>query len=63
MNKFKTLTEVKEAVDAGKKVWWKNQSYQLSKASNGSDYMITHIAGNIVYLTNSYKPEDFFTQD
>lgn len=66
---FTDLNAVKEAVDAGHKVFWSNDQYSVHKDIFGS-YLITfrrwsknpgsvglfHLNG----VDSDYKPEDFF---
>jgi len=60
-----TLIEIKAAVEAGKKVFWSNRSYEVLKdsvgqwlirCSNGSCIGLTHRDG----VTMNGEPEEFF---
>lgn len=60
-----TLTEIKAAIEAGKRVYWKNPAYQVIKdrigqhlvhcTLNDSYHGLTHRDG----ITVNGKPEDF----
>lgn len=64
-----TLAEIKQAVDAGKSVCWKNDGYVVMKDSIGQ-YLIMHIYNfNAIGLTwvdgatMNGKPEEFYLKD
>lgn len=68
-----TLAEIQTAVRAGRRVFWKNQGYEVklhilrsgaeqwlvTYAPNGHSVGLTHIDG----VTLAEKPDDFFTVD
>lgn len=60
-----TLTEIKQAISEGKKVYWSNLAYQVVYKNN--DYLIKHENGSCIGLTwaddttLNGKEEDFFT--
>ena len=60
-----TLTEIKNAVNNGKKVFWDNLSYQVVKDSK-NQFLIKHTSGNCIGLTwadettLNGKEKDFF---
>lgn len=60
-----SITEIKQALDTGKKVYWSNESYQVIK-SQGT-YLIAHQNGSCIGLTwqdevtLNGNEEDFFT--
>jgi len=56
---FKTLDEVKAAVEAGKTVKWSSSSYTVRKGSDG-DFWIDCSNGHVAFLGKGYKAEDFF---
>jgi len=63
-----TLTEIKQAVDAGKKVYWKTLRYEVVKSKD--DYSIVcESTGSYIGLTwtdgvtLNGKEEDFFIND
>jgi hypothetical protein len=45
-----TLTEIKQAIEENKSVFWVNQAYQVIKNKFG-DYLIKHTSGNCIGLT------------
>ena len=60
-----TINDIKEAVDVGKTVYWKTDSYKVIKNKKG-EYLVKSMAtGNLIYLTaddgvtSSFKEEDF----
>lgn len=60
-----TVTEIKNAVNNGVKVYWSNLSYEVIKDSK-DQYLIKHSSGNCIGLTwadnttLNGKEEDFF---
>lgn len=64
-----TLEEIKSAVDAGKKVFWSNEGYEVIKDSIGQ-YLIRFIPNNHCIMltwrdgtTLNGKPEEFFVKE
>lgn len=60
------LDQIKSSIESGKKVFWANESYQVIKDKIGQ-YLVIHIGGHCVGLTNSAgilqgKESDFFTK-
>lgn len=59
-----TLTEIKQAIAEGKKVYWSNLSYEVVKGKE--DYLIKCLNGSAIGLTwadgttLNGKEEDFF---
>jgi hypothetical protein len=56
---FKTIDDVKSAIDSGSKVFWKNQGYRAIKDKIGN-YLVLCLTGYCIRLYG-HKPEDFFT--
>lgn len=61
-----TLTEIKEAINQGKKVYWSNLLYEVVKGKE--DYLIKCSNSSVIGLTwadgatLNGKEEEFFTQ-
>lgn len=62
-----TLQEIKDAIEAGKKVYWSNKGYVVHKATSG-EYLITFTSNQSTIglthrdgVTMNGKEEDFFT--
>jgi len=53
-----TIEELKQAVERGETVHWKNEAYALRKYGSG-DWYVVCINGYVSPL-NGHKPEDFF---
>ena len=57
------FSEIKSAIKAGKKVYWKSKSY-LCHVSTGDDLYIKHtVTGNMQYITKDYKVSDFTIEE
>lgn len=60
-----TLDEIKTALEAGKKVYWVHNGYEVIRDSLG-EYLIKHEAGNVIGLTHrdgltlNGKEKEFF---
>lgn len=64
-----TLTEIKEAVSSGKKVYWKNQGYEVVKDKR-NQFLVKCLVNNYCVgltwadgVTTSYDTEDFFISE
>ena len=64
-----TLTEIKQAIDSGKRVFWVQESYEVLFAPALQNYVIKcHLNQNIIGLTwrdgitLNGKPSDFFSK-
>ena len=58
-----TLAEVKAAVDAGRRVYWAHDGYEVAKDRLGQ-YLITCLANdNVVGLTAAYVDRCFVDED
>jgi len=58
METFTTLQQVRDAVNNGDTVTWRNSSYTVQHWADGS-YNVVHSAGNAVGMTDDYTPQDF----
>lgn len=62
------LSEIKEAINNGKKVFWSNKSYEVVKDKK-NQYLIKHSNGSCIGLTwadettLNGKEKDFFTEN
>lgn len=66
MQKFKTITELKTAVEAGKHVHWKSPAYIIQKWRNGEFFIYCIPSDSAIGLESTTgqlnaKLEDFFT--
>lgn len=64
-----TLQEIKDAIADGKRVFWKNEGYEVLKSKGCWEYMIVfHPNGNCIGLTwqdgktMNGEEEDFFVK-
>ena len=64
-----TLTEIKQAIEEGKKVFWSNSLYQVIKDRN-DQYLIKCMSNNYCTgltwsdgVTMNEKEEDFYTAE
>ena len=63
-----TLQEIKDAIEAGKKVHWANEGYEVIRDSIGQYLIVWTQSGNCIGLTwqdgvtLNGKPQDFFTE-
>lgn len=57
---MKTIQEIKEAVDQGIVVYWKNKAYKVENGPLGYDVVCT-LNGHADGLNEFYNAEDFFT--
>mgnify|MGYP003565631681 CR=1 FL=1 len=62
------LTEIKQAIAEGKRVFWKTPGYEVIKDDLGQ-YLIKHYRGDCIDLTwrdratLNGKPEEFFVEE
>lgn len=57
---YKTLDEVKAATANGVIVHWQNSGYTV-KLSKSGDFNVICFSGHCAFLSNSYKPGDFYS--
>jgi len=58
---MKTIQEIKDAVDQGIVVYWKNQAYKVQPDPWGGLDVVCTLNGSMDGLTSDYDPADFFT--
>lgn len=59
---YPTLEAVKAAVLNGATVHWHNAGYTVKQSKfNHEDFNVICFNGNCAFLSNDYKPEDFYS--
>lgn len=62
------VNEIKEAVKAGRKVYWSNKGYEVRRAADDWYYILCTMNNSIIGLTDvsgkilNGDPSDFFTE-
>jgi hypothetical protein len=61
---YTTLDQVKIDTQNGKTVHWKNDGYTVKQSKfEPGDFNVICFNGNCAFLSNDYKPEDFYTTE
>ena len=58
---MKTIQEIKDAVDQGIVVYWKNPAYKVYQEPWGEYCIICTLNKHVVGLNDDFDPADFFT--